>query len=280
MPLYDLDRERSGLRAPTSVSRFDVDNIVGIVIHYSTGEELSQPDDRKWWRAIQDYHMGVRGWADIGYAYGIHARRDRILEGRGIGVVQAQSPGWNAKSVSICVMGDDDPGVDDVLPDCRARIVQFVDEVCGYLGRTVPVYGHRETQAPGYTQCPGDELMDWIDAGMPLDKPVEPENKPENKPDKPDPAPPKPPPPSGGVSWTDEIVDNLPQLEPGDTGTDVKRLQGLLAANGSAPTDTKPIDGDYGPATEKAVKAFQKRATPDDVDGVCGRRTWTALLGG
>lgn len=168
MALHDISRKQAGLRAPKSRTTFRLSAIQAKVIHYSTGEELGKPSDTQWWREIQAYHMGRdRNYADIGYAYGIHARMGRILEGRGIGVVAAHSPGWNARSVSLVVLGDDDPG-QDVLAIARTRIRKWSDDVDRLLGRKVPVLGHRQTQKKGYTQCPGDEIADWLEAGMPV----------------------------------------------------------------------------------------------------------------
>jgi len=63
-------------------------------------------------------------------------------------------------------------------------------------------------------------------------------------------------------------VDDKPVLREGSTGADVKYLQKLLGI---------AQDGDFGPATTRSVKAFQKAAHLF-VDGVVGRYTWQALL--
>jgi len=74
--------------------------------------------------------------------------------------------------------------------------------------------------------------------------------------------------------WTKEAIMSMPTLREGAKGTDVKRMQGLLTANGYSTT----IDGAFGPKTERQVKAFQaKHAKPSD--GIVGKLTWTALLG-
>jgi hypothetical protein len=74
--------------------------------------------------------------------------------------------------------------------------------------------------------------------------------------------------------WTREAIMSMPTLKRGAKGTDVKRLQGLLTANGYGTS----LDGDFGPNTERQVKAFQsKHAKPSD--GLAGPKTWTALLG-
>src|SRR5581483_8549725 len=63
------------------------------------------------------------------------------------------------------------------------------------------------------------------------------------------------------------------QLKPGDTGTEVKRLQRALAQLGYY---SKKVDGAYGPATVAAVKAFQQAAKLSP-DGVVGPKTLRAL---
>lgn len=62
-------------------------------------------------------------------------------------------------------------------------------------------------------------------------------------------------------------------LKPGDHGVQVKRLQRALARLGYKPG---AVDGDYGAATETALKAFQ-RASKLTADGVLGPKTLTAL---
>jgi lysozyme family protein len=57
------------------------------------------------------------------------------------------------------------------------------------------------------------------------------------------------------------------RLRKGSKGDDVRRLQTLLGIK---------VDGDFGPATEKAVKAFQS-ARGLGSDGVVGLYTWRAL---
>lgn len=65
----------------------------------------------------------------------------------------------------------------------------------------------------------------------------------------------------------------VPSLRKNATGASVRALQALLSASGHA----TEIDGDFGPKTETALKAYQK-ANSLTADGVCGQQTWTALL--
>ena len=91
---------------------------------------------------------------------------------------------------------------------------------------------------------------------------------------------PPPPPPPPPTDWTEDIVNSLPAVGPGSSGTDVKRVQALLVANGYNPGN---IDGMYtkpdGP-TGRVVRAFQaNKNVQGGVDGKVGRYTWAALLG-
>src|SRR5260370_31652809 len=63
-----------------------------------------------------------------------------------------------------------------------------------------------------------------------------------------------------------------PTLTEGDTGPAVQTLQTRLNVWGA----TLTVDGNFGPATLAAVKAFQA-AQKLTVDGVVGPQTWSAL---
>jgi hypothetical protein len=89
---------------------------------------------------------------------------------------------------------------------------------------------------------------------------------------------PAPPPPKPTVykpvSWQESAVANLPTISQGASGIDVRRCQSLLGANGH-PT---AVDGVYGPQTTEKVRSFQTAKKLSN-DGVCGRATWSKLLG-
>ena len=65
-------------------------------------------------------------------------------------------------------------------------------------------------------------------------------------------------------------------LRKGSTGTDVKTLQELLNQLAIV-TSSLEVDGDFGPKTEAAVKAFQKKADIKQ-DGIYGEETHKALM--
>jgi peptidoglycan hydrolase-like protein with peptidoglycan-binding domain len=64
-----------------------------------------------------------------------------------------------------------------------------------------------------------------------------------------------------------------PQLDRGTTGDWVAYMQGQLEVQGHSPG---AIDGDFGPRTEAAVRAYQE-AAGCRVDGIVGPETWGAL---
>ena len=73
------------------------------------------------------------------------------------------------------------------------------------------------------------------------------------------------------------VTVSLRELSCGDTGETVKALQLLLQGYGFD-CGVYGADGDFGRDTESAMKRFQ-RARGLDADGVCGEKTWSALLG-
>lgn len=64
-----------------------------------------------------------------------------------------------------------------------------------------------------------------------------------------------------------------PTLNLGMKGASVRQLQAYLNGHGAS----LGLDGVFGAGTRSAVMAFQRRYTPDDVDGIVGPRTTLAL---
>lgn len=78
-----------------------------------------------------------------------------------------------------------------------------------------------------------------------------------------------------GIDSLSDIGDAPATSEKGDSGAKVKKLQQALKLKGYY---NGPIDGDYGEATETAVKAFQKAKSMSQ-DGVAGKTTIYILFG-
>jgi len=77
---------------------------------------------------------------------------------------------------------------------------------------------------------------------------------------------------SAGTKSQSNVTDPEPTLSEGDTGSAVQTLQTRLNVWGA----TLTVDGDFGPATLAAVKAFQTEQKLT-VDGIVGPQTWAAL---
>jgi peptidoglycan hydrolase-like protein with peptidoglycan-binding domain len=83
----------------------------------------------------------------------------------------------------------------------------------------------------------------------------------------------------GPATWQALPADpNTPVLARGASGSVVTALQTGLKKYSTPATDPGPVDGDFGPHTETAVKAYQQdRAI--HVDGIVGDQTWWAPAG-
>lgn len=80
-----------------------------------------------------------------------------------------------------------------------------------------------------------------------------------------------------GKSKATKCTLSVDQLEKGCKGAAVKALQILLIGY-DFPCGSYGADGDFGGATDSAVKAYQK-AVGIGVDGIVGKDTWSKLLG-
>lgn len=76
---------------------------------------------------------------------------------------------------------------------------------------------------------------------------------------------------------TTEITVKLPVLKRGAKGNEVKALQALLIGYGYSCGDSG-VDGSFGGATDRAVRAYQNDHGLE-VDGSVGPATWSCLLG-
>lgn len=80
--------------------------------------------------------------------------------------------------------------------------------------------------------------------------------------------------PTPPVTWQEHMMQQLPTVKQGATGTVVRTIQGLCGSRGWPVA----IDGSFGPDTENAVHLVQVHAGVIS-DGIVGPQTWPALLG-
>ena len=83
----------------------------------------------------------------------------------------------------------------------------------------------------------------------------------------------------GPITWQALPADpNTPLLARGASGSVVTALQKGLKKYSTPATDPGAVDGDFGPKTEAAVKAYQQdRGIP--ADGIVGDQTWWTPAG-
>ena len=122
-------------------------------LHHTAGNEANGAAGMK---AIQNFHMDGRGWADIGYSFVVD-RVGGVYEGRGAGVQGAHTEGDNSRSHGICVIGNYEssmpPGA--TVSALRWLLRHGADQ--GWWPTPKFTGGHRN--APGAsTACPGARL--------------------------------------------------------------------------------------------------------------------------
>lgn len=204
--------------------------------------------------SIQNFHMGPdRGWSDIGYNYLVD-QDGVIYEGRGWLGVGAHCPDHNRTGIGVAFIGDNNP-----TPAAQRAIRWLYDEACRRAGRTLAKRCHGDSYP---TECPGDRLRAWVRAGMPVDTAA------------------------ADISWTEELVKDLPMLAQGADNFDVKTIRAALFARGGLAADSHNGAAGLQGWLERTVfdagltadvKAFQK-AKSLSVDGIVGPKTWAALL--
>ncbi|MFC7328664.1 N-acetylmuramoyl-L-alanine amidase [Marinactinospora rubrisoli] len=215
----------------------------GLVVHYNgPASNLTGHDTCvSYWKSTRDFHVNTNGWADIGYSFGA-CRHGEVFEGRGLNHYQAAqgTTAGNADWYSVTLMlgGDEDATGDQI---------QAVRDLRAYLmdrGVAGTVRGHRDFVS---TDCPGDKLYAMVQDGTF----------------------------SGGSGGEVTAPSGSPLLSRGSTGARVRRLQQALTKAGHS-VGPSGADGDFGPATESAVRALQRRFDLT-VDGVYGPQSARAL---
>jgi N-acetylmuramoyl-L-alanine amidase len=146
-------RPPNGTPTPTTVTE--------LYLHHSVGSGTVDKDgdgDKgdDYMRAMQTFHMDVRGWDDIAYNHAHDPDGREFYEGRGFGIRPGSQANHNTGTHSLAVMGD--YRTQPVSGQLRADIARFYYEAqaAGLLPR-VPVRGHRDAPAQS-TTCPGDRL--------------------------------------------------------------------------------------------------------------------------
>jgi N-acetylmuramoyl-L-alanine amidase len=216
-----------------------------LVWHYTATYE----DQNIGAREIDAMHK-ARGWSGIGYHMVV--RLDGTVEnGRPLTRTGSHVGGQNTGKLGCVYIGGlkraTGPNIGfDTRTDAqkRAMTALTLDMLTRYptIQRVV---GHMDLAA---TQCPGFDVRAWwgtVKSGIPVN----------------------PSPPYAG-----NPVVSYPTLRRGSKGAQVRTLQGELNKRGARLV----VDGDFGGATDTAVRAFQ-RSQRLEADGIVGPATWAAL---
>lgn len=228
-------------------------------IHYDGGNPVNRTGNSV--PQTIDAEHKANGWSGIGYNFVID-QHGTIFEGRGWSLVGAHCPNHNrsAWGVQIAIGDGQTP------PDVALSVADDLYlEACARAGHALAKRGHRD----GYsTECPGDKLYAWVQAGMPrpgggVITPPQPGPKP-----KPGVSAPAFPLPSGSYFG--------PKSGPAQSVSgyyshrnDLAQWQTRMSARGWTIT----ADGLYGPQTASVATHFQ-REKGLAVDGLIGPQTW------
>lgn len=180
----------------------------------------------------------------ISYTFAI-PKSGRVFAGHSLGRIGAHTGGHNTTAIGVVLVGNYQG--EAPTPEQEAALAWLVDVYLPEQGVRVGriTHGHRDFKA---TSCPGNRAYARIAAINALSGSVTPISRPT-------PAPPAPK-PTGAV------------LRRGSTGAHVRTLQAHL--NRHYPLYSKlAVDGVFGPATERVVREFQRRAFIT-VDGIAG----------
>lgn len=168
--MHIVTREEWGARDRRSSTPLTGKAVLGMGVHYS-GALAERKDDHSGCdeivRSIQNFHMDGQRWADIAYNW-LVCCHGYVFEGRGWDVRSAANGTNDANDhyFGVCFLGGDKADRDDVTKlgrDAIRSVAQECDNryVFGNLNK-----GHRDFKA---TACPGNELYEWVKAGMPMD---------------------------------------------------------------------------------------------------------------
>jgi hypothetical protein len=124
-----------------------------VVIHHSA----IPLDTNETMRSVQDLHMNVNRWADIGYHYGID-RNGVIYAGRDIRVRGASVAGHNTGVIGVVVMGNFEV---EVPLDAQLTALQTLVNWLAATYSLTHLVGHSEFNPE--TVCPGKNLAVYLD---------------------------------------------------------------------------------------------------------------------
>jgi peptidoglycan hydrolase-like protein with peptidoglycan-binding domain len=214
-------------------------SIEGVFIHCD-----ASPNPKLTVRDIHRMHID-RGWAGCGYHIYID-NEGRSWHGRDMESVGAHTSGYNAGTIGICCNG---LHLSDFSEAQFVRLREICTEINAAHGGKIRFREHNDVAAKACPVFDAYEVLGLDRQGYMTAGGAQPEVE--------------------NSIPTVTIELRLAQLGRGDQHEHVKWIQKILRLT--------PVDGIFGPATEKAVKDFQSRQGLE-ADGIVGLATWGRLL--
>lgn len=155
-----ISREAWGARASKgALTPFNNYKLTHIVAHWpGDPRNLADLDTMALIRAWQNYHMGVRGWKDIGYNF-IVDQAGKIYEGRGWNVGGHVLAGQNSISVGVVfAVGNNEP-MTDAMREAGAWLYDYIENKAN---SQMTYIGHCDW---ANKNCPGPSVLAWVRAG-------------------------------------------------------------------------------------------------------------------
>ncbi|CAF0949690.1 unnamed protein product [Adineta ricciae] len=158
-----VSRDGWGARPPTSITNLTSKPFSFYVIHHTYQppncyDDVSCIERVKW---IQDFHQKDRGWVDIGYHF-LVGENGKVYEGRGWNRQGAHAPGWNNDAFGICIIGDFSTAAPNQAALSAVKLWIDCGIELGHVKKEHFIITHRQSQRPGYTECPGNGTIDAI----------------------------------------------------------------------------------------------------------------------
>ncbi|XP_076261152.1 peptidoglycan-recognition protein SC2-like isoform X2 [Rhynchophorus ferrugineus] len=151
-----INRAEWGARPALSTTTLTKNPAPYVVIHHSdTPSCLTFTACKQRLQNIQEHHMSVNGWEDIGYNFVIGSE-GTVFEGRGWGLKGSHAKPYNARSIGICLMGklqDNNPTAAQLMA-LESLIECGVEK--GKITTGYRLIGHRQATK---TACPGDKMF-------------------------------------------------------------------------------------------------------------------------
>ncbi|KJK56132.1 peptidoglycan recognition protein family protein [Saccharothrix sp. ST-888] len=243
--------------APAETPAADLPTALGVDVHW-IGGPYTTPDHSQCAaevRAIRQEHLSdpVQHWVDIAYNF-VVCQHGYVFEGRGLHKESGANGNQtvNHARYAVCAIQGTNESAGDTL-------LQGLRDAIDYLqanGAGDEIRGHRDDFN---TDCPGDELYAWVQAGAPRPGGGG------------SPTPTPSPSPSAGPAWPGEYLAlRTPMLH----DDNVRTWQQRMRDRGWSIT----VDGWYGPASASICRQFQTEKNLDPVDGIVGPVTWGAAM--